>query len=237
MKKNYQVLGIVAIIIIIIFAFSNSARDIAITSLGGYTDKETVTKITTEYREGITDTIAFFDRYVETKGYEIVEKKIIKKEIIKKKITKTYTLYDTIRKITTIKDKLFTHKLRHFETKFKDSLIDGVITVSNFLNGELESTSIKYKPLFPKFITRIDTIIKTIKESNTLSNKKSLFGIGAGFNNYQILSLSASYTTKNKWQFIGTLGKSFQDRKEVVNDATLFFEQKNLYGFTVLKNF
>lgn len=232
MKYIYQV-AIIVILLILAFIFKDWLRGFIITSLGGYTQKETLTEIKTEYIEGKIDTIAFFNHYVETEGYDIVEKKIIKEEV-----TVQYEVFDTIKKTVVVIDSIKSVELKQFDTKVKDSLIDGVITVKNFFNGDLKSASIKYKPLFPKFLTKTDTIIKRIKETNTLSNEnRAYFGVGAGFNNYEILSLSASYITENRWQFIGTFGKSLQDTKEIINGTPFTFEQKDFYGFTVIKNF
>ena len=93
--------------------------------------------------------------------------------------------------------------LKKFKVKVSDSLIDGTITVKNKFNGDLFLASFNYKPLFPKYITRTDTVFKSTTISETLSKERSKFGIGTGYDWIEKdIQLLFSYTAKNDWQFI-----------------------------------
>lgn len=186
MKKIYQIVIILAILILI-YVFQNWLRTFVITTLGGFTKKETVTKIETEFIEGKIDTIAVFNHYVSSKGIILnPEPKIIYE-----------TKYDTIR------DTIYSTKLKQFEVAVKDSLIDGKITIKNYFNGDLFSADFKYKPLFPKYIKRVDTIFKTTTITETLSTERAKFGVGLGYDwTTQSIQYLGSYTLKNDWQIV-----------------------------------
>ena len=67
----------------------------------------------------------------------------------------------------------FTEEVSHegdtvktYITNFSDTLLDGAIVTAK-VKGELISSSFTYKPLFPKYITRVDTFkesVVTVKE-------------------------------------------------------------------------
>lgn len=65
--------------------------------------------------------------------------------------------------------------VRKYETPIKDSLIEGTI-VSN-IDGVLVDQIFLYKPLFPKYISRIDTVI--IDKTETSVVKRNYIGLGA----------------------------------------------------------
>lgn len=186
MRKLYTFLVIIAILIIG-YIFADWLRTFVITSLGGYTKKETVTKTETKYIKGKVDTLAVFNHYVETKGIILNPKPKIK----------YITKYDTIR------DTIYKKKIKEFKVNVKDSLIDGEMTIRNYFNGDLFSADFKYKPLFPKYITRVDTIFKTETITETLTKERSKFGIGIGYDWEQTnAQLLGSYTLKNGIQLI-----------------------------------
>ena len=195
MNKLYKILSIV-ILLIVIYIFQDWLKGFIITSLGGYTKKETVTVINTKYVQGKIDTTAIFNHYVETKGIILNPK--------------TKTEYITVR--DTIRDTIYKKGVKNFNVKIKDSLIDGKINIQNFLNGDLNFANFKYKPLFPKYITRTDTIFKTTTVTEYLSKERSKFGIGLGsdteFNN---LDLLGSFTFKNGLQLIYEYSNPIKD--------------------------
>jgi hypothetical protein len=188
MKIIYKIL-ILIVLLLLIYVFQDWLKTFVITSLGGFTKKETIIKTKVEYTKGNweIDSTAVFKKYIETKGIILNPKPKIIYQI----------KYDTIR------DTLYSNKLKHFEVKFKDSLIDGKMTIKNFFNGNLYSTSFKYKPKFSKYLKRVDTI-KTYKVvKKYLSKERAKFGLGVGYDwsrkNMQFLG---SYTFKNNWQII-----------------------------------
>ena len=188
MKRIYQVLILIALVLIIYF-FQDWLRTFVITSLGGFTKKETVTLTNTKYIKGKweIDSIAVFNKYVETKVIILNPKPKIVYE----------TKYDTIR------DTIYSKKLKQFEVKFTDTLIDGKMTIKNYFNGDLHSANFKYKSLATKIFKRVDTIEKTIKTIESLHKERAKIGFGIGYDwskkNIQFLG---SYTFKNDWQII-----------------------------------
>ena len=184
------------IVVLVLYLFQDWLRDFIITGLGGYTTKETVTVTKTKIKIGKVDTTAIFNHYVETKGIILNPK--------------TKTEYITVR--DTIRDTIYKKGVKNFNVKIKDSLIDGKINIQNFLNGDLNFANFKYKPLFPKYITRTDTIFKTTTVTEYLSKERSKFGIGLGsdteFNN---LDLLGSFTFKNGLQLIYEYSNPIKD--------------------------
>ena len=188
MKIFYKIL-IVIVLLILIYVFQNWLRTFVITSLGGFTKKETIIETEVKYIKGKweIDSTAVFNKYIETNGIILNPKP----RIIYKKI------YDTIR------DTLNSNKLKHFEVKFKDSLIDGKMIIKNYFNGNLFSSSFKYKPKFTKYLKRVDTFKSNKIIKKYLSKERSKFGIGIGYDwKKQNIQFLGSYTFKNDWQII-----------------------------------
>jgi hypothetical protein len=65
--------------------------------------------------------------------------------------------------------------LRTYATSFSDSLINGTITCK--VKGVLLNTKLDYKPLFPKYITQVDTI-KITKPTPVYKQKWGLYAGG-----------------------------------------------------------
>jgi hypothetical protein len=65
--------------------------------------------------------------------------------------------------------------VNEYTTEVIDSLIQGTITSQ--VDGVLVSQSFSYKPLFPKYITRTDTVIIDKTETSVL--KRNYLGVGA----------------------------------------------------------
>ena len=88
--------------------------------------------------------------------------------------------------------------LTTYSTAFKDSLIEGEIISS--VKGKLISSQLKYKPLFPKYINRTDSIF-TIKYIEKEIEKKYFavfLGLEVGGNtNTFMVSPKLSIKTKN----------------------------------------
>lgn len=216
--------GIVCIVIIILLLFlgKNWLIPKIITGLGGYTDKETEIKIETEYIKGDVDTVAVFNHYVKTKGIILNPKpKIVYRD-----------------KPSTEEDGGITSTaFKEFEVDISDTLITGIATITNNFNGNLEDLIIDYKPLFPKYITRTDTIRITKTITETLDNERAKIGIGVGYNSLNYPSVLAGYTTKNGWQFLGEYGKALGDIKVYQSGQTFFTPADDLISLKIIKNF
>lgn len=176
----------ITILIVILFLAKDYFKDKIITTLGGYTDKEVKVKIDSTYKVGKLDTIAVFNHYVKTKGINLNPKARV-----------IYIDKPNNRK-QKIKD-----SLKQFEVKIKDSLLDGTFTINNRFNGDLENSFFNYKPKFPKYITRVDTVFKTKIITETLINKRSKVSFGAGYDlSNQNIQLLGGYTFKNDLQVL-----------------------------------
>lgn len=210
-----------------IYIFQDWLRTFIITSLGGYTKKETITKTEIEYRQGKIDTLAVFNHYVATNGIILNPEPII--------IYKT----DTIR--IKEKDSIVNTPLKKYEVSVKDSLIDGKITIRNYFNGNLYDARLLYKPLFPKYIKRTDTVYKTKTITEYLSKERAKFGIGFGTDTeLQNLDLLGSYTLKNGMQFIYEYSNPIQDFNVNVpqlNFQNFTFPRKGTHSIKFLYNF
>lgn len=224
MKYLYKI-GIGILIILLIYIFQDWLKDFIITSLGGYTKKETVTVVDTKYIKGKIDTTAVFNHYVKTNGIILNPEPKIE--------------YITIR--DTIRDTIYKKGVKNFNVKVEDTLIKGNIKIQNFLNGDLNFANLKYKPLFPKYITRTDTIKTTKTVTEYLSKERAKFGVGigsdVGFNN---LDLLGSYTLKNGLQFIFEYSnpiKDFNVNIPELNFKEFTFPREGNYNVKVLYNF
>ena len=225
MNKTLKNLIITVLGIVIIVILARYFKDKIIVSLGGYTTKTTKTITKKVLIKGKVDTLAVFNHYVKTQGINLNPKAKI--------------VYVT----SPVKDKdgvvgVKVDSLKKFKVQIKDTLIEGTFTIYNKFNGDLSTSSFKYKPFFPKYLTRVDTLKITNTITETLTRDRSLFGIGAGYNSLQYLSLQGSYTTKSKWQFLYSYGKSFEKTKIIINGGVPFsFNSDDLHSFSIIKHF
>lgn len=65
--------------------------------------------------------------------------------------------------------------VNQYVTEINDSLIEGTITSK--VDGTLIAQHLDYIPLFPKYITRVDTLV--VDRTTTVVKKKNYLGIGA----------------------------------------------------------
>jgi len=121
-------------------------------------------------------------------------------------VTKTITHIDTVYETDTVTiNKTHPPKIIYrdkdlttYSTAFKDSLIEGEIISS--VKGELISSQLKYKPLFPKYIKRTDSIFTTKYIDKEIEKKYFAIFLGAeigGNTNTFMLSPKISIKTKN----------------------------------------
>lgn len=188
MKRIYQIAAVVVLIILILI-FKDWLRSKIIVSLGGYTKQTTTITVDSTYVKGDVDTLAVFNHYVKTNGIILnPDPKIVYK----------YEYLDPVSKKVVAVD-----SVKQFQVQLKDSLVDGTINVTNKFNGDLLNANFDYKPLFPKYIKRVDTIRTTKTITKFLSKERSKFGFGAGYDWQQSsVQFLGSYTTKKDWQFI-----------------------------------
>lgn len=94
--------------------------------------------------------------------------------------------------------------VKTYITNFSDSLLEGAIVTAK-VKGSLISSSFTYKPLFPKYITRVDTFkesVVTVKERN-----KYEFYIGAVAGaSAEKFSFTPSVALRTKKSLVFTLG-------------------------------
>lgn len=221
-NKNIRNGLIIIIILILLFLLKGWYKNALIVALGGYVNKEVKIETETKYIKGKVDTVAVFNHYVKTRGIILNPKpKIIYRD-------KPSTEDDG--GITSI-------AFKEFKVNISDTLINGTATVINTFEGDLEDLVIDYKPLFPKYITRTDTIIKTVTITETLDNERAKIGIGVGYNSLNYPSVLTGYTTKNGWQFLGEYGKPLNDIKMYQQGQTFFTPADDLISIKIIKNF
>ncbi len=129
----------------------------------------------------------------------------------------------TVREVVPGEAEAVNDSVSKFTTVFNDSL--ALIEVSALVKGELISSDLKFTPLFPKYITRVDTfkqevnnevIIKRWKVSAgaIFSGNAERFGLAPTLliENKKNLGVSLGYDVINKTYNVGvfTLLKSFQ---------------------------
>ena len=180
--NNLKNIVLAVCIILLILIFSN--KGFAIRFLGGYTVQNKVISIDSTFVKGNIDTLEIFNHYVENKGIILNPEPTIK-----------YIYKDNDKKITKI------DSVKSFKVAVNDSLITGNIDILNKFNGNLVSANLTYKPLFPKLITRIDTLKIHTKETILLENKTK-FGLGFGINNHLTPSVLGGITFKNDYQVL-----------------------------------
>lgn len=225
-QKYATPLLIIIALIVISFLFKDWLRPKIITALGGYVNKEVKTDTITKYKIGKIDTLEVFNNYVKTKGIILNPKPKI--EYVRE------VKYDTIRD-TVYKD-LINTPLKKYNVAFKDTLIDGNMTIRNRYNGDLYDAIFDYKVLDYKLLQRVDTVFTTVNNTTILDNKRGKIGTGIGFDNRQFLSISGSYTFKNDIQIIGTYGKSLQETQSIINGQPFNLNNGDYFGIILMKN-
>ncbi|WP_299672007.1 hypothetical protein [uncultured Polaribacter sp.] len=220
MKKTTQIALAIALLLLL-FLFKDWIRNAIITGLGGYTTKETQTITKTEYKQGAIDTLAVFNHYVSTKGITLnPEPKIVY-------ITRTAPN----QKNTILpKESVPIDSVKQFEVQVKDSLLDGRFTIYNKFNGDLLSSEFNYKPLFPKYLLRVDTLRIATTQTETLTRIRSKFGLGLGVDTQSRFQILGSYTTKNNWQFV----YEFEIPSGITDPTDI---KQPVHGIKVLKGF
>ena len=150
-KTNSILWGIVIVLAILYIRSCESNIKIGFGSNDTVDTLDVSTKSDTVYIKGKSDTVLVHDT-------TIVYNNLIH--------TVTDTIHDTITGQAILVS----------ETPVKDSLIEGKIT-SKYI-GELKNVSFQYKPLFPKYITRVDTV--KINDSTTITLNKPKWGLYVG---------------------------------------------------------
>lgn len=222
LKNNLKTIGIIIILIVFTFIFKEWLRVKMITALGGFSNREIVKDTTIVYKKGKIDTLAIFTEYITNHNININPKPIIEYR---------YKYNDPV-----VDEVVVLDSVKKFTVDITDDIIEGTAIVTNSYKGDMLDMKLRYLPLIPKLIQRTDTIERLVTETVTLTNERAYFGIGMGFNNLQVLSLSGSYTSKQKWQVIGTYGKSLQQTKALINGVPFSFTPNDYIGLTIIKN-
>ena len=107
----------------------------------------------------------------------------------------------TVAKIINTRDTIYVDSITQTEHKFNivdthicDSLIEG--TISTVLDGTIVAQNFTYKPLFPKYIVKTDSIITTITAEAKLRNSLYLGMTLAGNKSHMDLGPIIVLTTK-----------------------------------------
>lgn len=132
-----------------------------------------------------SDTVVEYKTHIDTVFFT---KEVIK--TVAKIVSKRDTIYiDTATGVST--------KLNVVDTEICDSLIEG--TISTVLDGTIVAQNFKYKPLFPKYIIKTDSIFTTITNEAPLKNKLYLGLAIGGTSNKIELGPSIILTTKKEF--------------------------------------
>lgn len=132
-----------------------------------------------------SDTVVEYKTHIDTVFFT---KEVIK--TVAKVVSKRDTIYiDTATGVST--------KLNVVDTEICDSLIEG--TISTVLDGTIVAQNFKYKPLFPKYIIKTDSIFTTITNEAPLKNKLYLGLAIGGTSNKIELGPSIILTTKKEF--------------------------------------
>ena len=219
--KDFKQYVISIALIVLLYILVGYFKDVIIVKLGGYTSQTSETIVTTKIVKGKVDSLEVFNHYVKTKGI-----------ILNPKTRIVYVKSPDNKDTEIVMD-----SLKEFTVTVKDTLIEGAFTVVNNFKGDLISSDFEYKPLFPKYIRRVDTLKVYTNTTIVQSNERSYFGLGVGANNLQYISILGSYMTKKKWQFIGEYGKPLSNTVEVINGAPFEFRQDALFSVKIIKHF
>jgi hypothetical protein len=94
----------------------------------------------------------------------------------------------------------------------KDSLIDGKLALQ-IKNNQLLTYSFAYKPLFPKYINRTDSVFVTKTITNTIVDpKKNIIYLGVELGTRES-GLTAGLKTKKDYMFYYRFGINIQEQK------------------------
>jgi hypothetical protein len=94
--------------------------------------------------------------------------------------------------------------VKTYITNFSDTLLEGAIVTAR-IKGELLSSSFTYKPLFPKYITRVDTVKESVVTVTERNKVEFYVGAVAGANATQF-SFTPSLMLRTKKSLVFTLG-------------------------------
>jgi len=184
--KNYSNLAFILLGVLLMLLLLFTFKKQSIGLLGGYTELEKTVEIDTVFLPIEIDTLEVFNDYVTTKGIILNPKPIIK-----------YISPD----IKEIKEPIQPDYTKTYNVAVKDTLIDGEATVVNDNYGNLLEFDITYKPLFPKYIEKRIPYEVTKTITNTVSNDRLMFGIGARVNLESYIGGSINVLDKKKAMF------------------------------------
>ncbi len=169
-------------------------RPFVIKQLGGYTSKEY--KETVDTLEIRRDSIMWKYANLETKVENLSEPVVQYKYVYTKPLSSTLTKG---KQIPTAQEAITVDKVYTYSQSITDTLIDGNIkTVINLADCKIIEQSLNYKPKFPIIVKEYITIEKT--KETTLSNKRTLLGVGIVGNSKAGIGILGVYQTKNLWQ-------------------------------------
>lgn len=134
-------------------------------------------------QEVIADTVVTHVTHVDTVVFERQVTKTIAKYIAKRDTFYIDTTTNTA------------HRLNVVDMQICDSLLEGTITT--VLDGTIVAQDFKYKPLFPKYIIKVDSIFTTITNTEIKRKNKLYLGINVKSSSNNIdLGPSLTLTTK-----------------------------------------
>jgi len=191
-NKNIKIIIGVVILLLLFWLMIDWGKDKIITSLGGYTKKETVIKVDTISVD--VDTIVNLYKELLIK----VEKLEKGKEI--KNYYNTYVTVDSLTGERKTRTEIIP-LVKTFTQAVTDSLIDGkIFTVLNPVSDEIVYQDFLYKPKFPSYITKTITVQRTVE--NTLTKDvRNKIGIGVNWYSNDAVGIKGIYQLKSNWQF------------------------------------
>ena len=131
---------------------------------------------------GRVDTVVEYKTHIDTVFFP----KIMTKTIAKIINTRDTIYVDSITQVE--------HKFNIVDTHICDSLIEG--TISTVMDGTIVAQNFTYKPLFPKYIIKTDSIVTTITAEAKLRNSLYLGMTLAGNKSHMDLGPIVVLTTK-----------------------------------------
>lgn len=194
--QKYILTTIVVIaVIILLFLLKDWIRPALITSLGGYTEKKTVTRVDTVINK--VDSIFPINKIVEipvvvpSPYYDSSKLDSILREL--KEQNKTEDLVDS---------------LRYYTYTIDDSILKGDInTVTNTNGGKIVKQDFNYKAKVPIYIERTTVIEKNTIET-LAKQKRSMFGVGLEASSISDYGINLYYKTHNNLLINGGIIKS-----------------------------
>lgn len=151
-------------------------------------------------------------------GKVIVKTKTLTKYLPGEPETTFVEVVKVVREVVPSEVVVINDSVKEYTTEFNDSL--ALIEVSALVKGELISSDLKFKPLFPKYINRVDTI-KEVTTNEVIVKRWSLSGgvIFSGsaerfglsptllINTKKNLGVSLGYDVINKTYNVGLFSK------------------------------